>query len=233
MSENFFNVTISGEETLINDLNDFVYSLRDPVWYGLSAVADGMTNSLQAHIQRDVYDAYEPKSYPRRSRGNGVRFGLPLNDIHQMVVDHPTALSMSFTYEPSGYHSGKMQDALDAYNSRNEPRARTEARWNQPLKPNPVHGDALIRRIQTGRGYDWKPPAGMNQFPARPFWDNFVEEQKNGAIMDNFAYGISREVSDFQLEGGDKDIQWGASEGMLESTSHDYSLLPGDQISIG
>lgn len=232
MSESFFKVTIQGEETLTNDLNDYVFSLRDPIWEGFSAVADEMTNSLQAHIQKDVYDAYEPKSYPRRSNSGGIRFGIPLNDARQMVVEHPTALSLSFTYEPSGYHSGRMQDALDAYNARNEPKARTESRWNQPLKPHPVHGDALIRRIQTGRGYDWIPPKGMNRFPARPFWDNFVEEQKNGALIDAFAYGISRGVSDFRLEGGNRDIAWGASEGMLEGGSHDYSFYPEDQITM-
>lgn len=222
----FFNVTITGEETITNDVNDFIAGLRNPIWEGLSAVADGMTANLQVRIQEDVYDAYEPKSYPRRSSASGVRFGRSLIDKKNMVVSFPNSMSMSFSYEPTGYHSGKMQDALDAYSERNNPTQRTKSHFNEPLKPHPVHGDALIRRIQSGEGYDWKPPVALGEFPKRPFWDNFVEAQKNGLIIENFAYGFSRNVSDFRLEGGSKDLEWKPTEGMLEYNVWDEDFDP-------
>jgi hypothetical protein len=232
--DEFFSVTITGEETLTNDLNDFIKGLRDPIWEGLSAAADGMKNSLQAHIQSDVYDAYEPKSYPRRSKY--PNYGLALNDLDNKVVldvSFPNALSMLFNYTPVGYHSGKMQDTLDAfYKGSHEPTTRTNAHWDEPLKPHPVHGDKLIQRIQTGEGYDWKPKKGYTDFPRRPFWSNFVEEQRNGAIIENFAFGFSRSTSDLRLEGGKLDLEWDANDGVLEGVSHDYSLRPEDQISM-
>lgn len=227
--DEFFSVTITGEETLTNDLNDFIKGLRDPIWEGLSAVADGMTNSLQAHIQSDVYDAYEPKSYPRRSEN--PRFGISLGDRRNMDIELHH-MSLSFIYEPKGDHSGKMQDAKDAYNKKNEPTGRTESSWDEPLKPHPVHGDALIHRIQTGTGYDWKPKKGNKEFPRRPFWDNFVEEQRNGVIIENFAFGFSRGITGLQLEGGKLDLEWGANDGALEGVSHDYSVRPDDQITM-
>lgn len=214
----FFNVTVQGEETLTEDLNNYILSLRDPIWEGLSSAADGMTNSLQAHIQSDVYDEYQPTSYPRRSQN--PRFGIALIDKRQMEVSFPTALSMSFVYEPTGYHSGKMQDALDAYKTTKNGAVRSTSntirQWDKPLKPHPVHGDKLINRIQTGEGYDWK-----GEFPARPFWDNFVEEQKSGAAIENFAFGFSRGTSDLQLEGGSRDIEWRPEDGALGVTIWD------------
>lgn len=229
MNGNFFSVTISGEETLTNELNDFVLNLREPIWEGLSAVADGLTSGLQAHIQKDVYDAYEPSSYPRRSEN--PRFGIALNDKRQMEVKYPNSMSMTFTYEPTGYHSGRMQDAKDAYKTTKNGAVRSTSRtirqWDKPLKPHPVHGDKLIRRIQTGEGYDWK-----GEFPKRPFWDNFVEEQRSGLIVENFAFGFSRGVQEFCLEGGDKDLIWKAEEGMLEYSAWDEDFDPEEELPL-
>lgn len=226
----FFNVTMTGEETLQADLNDSLKAMLKPIKAGLTFVADDMVQSLRAHIEDDVYNAYEPKSYPRRRDNSRFGKGLASSEyIHSSVE----SLRLTFAYEPMGYHSGRMQDALDAYeeapNGSIRPTSRTKAMWNKPLKPKPVHGDALIQRIQTGEGYDWKSPKADPDNPnsvdspgwiKRPFWDNFVNEQKYTAFG-AFERGFKSSATDVNLvaEGHFMDIEWGATEGMLDSHS--------------
>lgn len=68
-------------------------------------------------------------------------------------------------------------------------------------------GDELIESIQTGRLEGEPPP--------RPFWNNFVEEQKNGAIMNTFSAYMRKHA--MVLEGGEKDLQFDGNESMLEA----------------
>ena len=221
----FFNVTVSGEETLRNDLNDFLRGMKEPIRNGLASVADGFATGLDKHIETDVYQAYKPKRYPRRGEGDSLTAAkYKHTEIHDM--------SVSFLYEPLGFHKGRKKDILGAeYDD-------VIHKWvvldpetgetkdiienpNDPLKPKPVHGDRLIERIQTGEGYDWKPKKGEDSFPKRPFWNNFVEEQRNGAALDSFARGFGSGYVSLVLEGGNRDLQWNADEGMLGSDSID------------
>ena len=217
----FFDVKITGEETLTTDLNSFLLTLRPPIKSGLNSVADGFVQNLNKHIQDDVYSEYKPKNYPRRPENESL---LSPNYKEIKIND----FSMSFQYEPKGFHKGKKKDVLGAewddmihkWVILDKETGATKDiidNPNDPLKPHPVHGDRLIQRIQTGEGYDWQPPKGEDSFPARPFWNNFVEEQKSGAAMDSFAYGFGSNVVDLIREGGDRDIQWGDNEGMLEA----------------
>ena len=230
--DSFFRVTVSGEETLTNDFNDFIKDLAYPILSGLTAVGDGMSANLMQHIQEEVYDAYTPKSYPRRwdpRRGGNTGFGESI--IEQVKKADVRTLSLSFVYEPHGYHSGRMQDAIDAYEDDKDgirkPTARTERSFNRPLKPNPVHGDKLINRIQTGKGYDWK-----GDFPARPFWDSFVGEQKNGAIIENFASGFNRAGFDLILEGNNKDLEWNFNEGKVSGNDFSADFDDDDELPL-
>ena len=228
---NFFTVKITGEETLTNDLNDFLHTLKEPIRTGLSSVADGFTQSLDKHIENDVYDAYQPKRYPRRMNSDSL-----LSPNYKDIKIHD--LSLSFQYEPKGFHKGRRKDILGAeYDDvihewiildpeTGETKDIIE-NPNDPLKPHPVHGDALIRRLQTGEGYDWKPPKGEDSFPKRPFWNNFLEEQKDGAALNSFVYGFGTHAVDLILEGGNRDMEWAANEGMIEGgfvDEEDYEL---------
>jgi len=227
----FFTVKVSGEGTLQNDLNSFLLTLRSPIKSALNSVADEFTQSLDKHIQNDVYGAYQPKHYPRRPDNESL-----LSPKYKEIKVND--FSLSFQYEPKGFHKGRKKDILGAeYDDiihewvilDKETGATKDIIEdpNAPLKPHPVHGDRLIQRIQTGEGYDWQPPKGEDSFPARPFWNNFVEEQKNGAAMDSFAYGFGSNVVDLVREGGNRDIQWGDTEGMLEAgivDDEDYEL---------
>ena len=103
----FFNVTMKGEETLSEDLSAFLLGLREPIRSGLHSVADGFSNSLDKHIQHDVYDEYDPKRYPRRQ----MKDSLMSPDYKEISVHD---LSLTFQYEPKGFHRGKMKDMLGA-----------------------------------------------------------------------------------------------------------------------
>ncbi|MBQ1945277.1 MAG: hypothetical protein II346_09775 [Ruminococcus sp.] len=46
---------------------------------------------------------------------------------------------------------------------------------------NPVGGDALVERIESGTGYEWRKHPGP-----RPFWKSFVDEMIGGAFASEF-----------------------------------------------
>lgn len=222
----FFTVKVSGEGTLANDLNSFLLELKDPIRTGLSSVADNMTKSLDKHIEDDVYREYNPLRYPRRPLNESL-----MSPKYKHISIHD--LTLSFQYEPMGFHRGKMKDMLGAEFDNNihkwvtiDPETHDIAgiieNPDDPIKPHPVHGDTLIQRIQTGEGYDWKEPA--KGFPQRPFWNNFVEEQRSGAIMDSFSYGFNSGTLKMVSEGGKRDLDWNGNEGMLEAGMDDYDL---------
>lgn len=69
-------------------------------------------------------------------------------------------------------------------------------------------GDVLIESIQTGELWGNPPP--------RPFWNNFVEEQKNEKIMQNFVNYFPKEYKVI-AEGGEKDVDFDSGESLLEA----------------
>lgn len=64
---------------------------------GLMAVGSELTKQLQQHVQTDVYDAYTPKSYIRRTNKGG------LIDSRYMKTSQ-RSMSVELTYLPSGYN---------------------------------------------------------------------------------------------------------------------------------
>ena len=233
MDGGFFKVSVLGADSLAQDFAHVKEDIRDAAFLGLVAVGDSMVSNLQYHIQRDVYNAYSPKSYPRRR--NNPRFGVPMIDKSNMepTVD-ARRLRLTFIYNPKGEHSGLIRDAQDFMIREGSDIVENPFyinRENEKIKPKPVSGDKLIKRIQTGEGYDWKAPGdGMlftepdkngkqeAKFPERPFWNLFVDGEKNGFSMEAFASGFSRGMSgNLILEGVSKDMEWGAEDGALDA----------------
>lgn len=180
----FFNVEIEGMETLQADLNKEVGAIYRAVPSALQLVGSEMILDLQKHINEDFYDKYDPVAYPRRR--DFPAFGTPIIDASNMDIS-VNGLSLAFTYSPMGFHSGQLKDTLN-WNESSGNAAMLSGEY--PIKPNPVHGDDLIRRLQTGKGYDWHLKKGKD-FPARPFWDKFVDEQINERISQNFVRGMN------------------------------------------
>ena len=81
-----------------------------------------------------------------------------------------------------------------------------------------MDSDDLIEIIQTNSGWKYEPSkdkSGREIMP-RPFWNNFVEEQRNGALINSFARGFGGSGFDIELEGGVLDLDFPADESMLE-----------------
>ena len=149
---------------LIDDFCKFENNVNKHIPKALRVVGAQMKESLSEHIINTVYntDIYAPKLY--RTRGRTDRFGsksllFQTDDTKPEIEGN----KLTFTFEPSGTHTGKMGDLKGYWSLPTADRAPEDA----PLKPRPVHGDDLIRRIETGKGYDWRPRKGYRSFPPR------------------------------------------------------------------
>lgn len=131
-------------------------------------LSDALRKKLKEFVEKNVYDAYKPSVYPRRSEHPGYGVALNETDKNAMVVGFADALAgggvVQMRYEPDGSHSGVFGNFYSG-----EKLGLIGADPNEPIKPSPVHGDSLIRRIETGEGYDWDVDVGP-----RPFWTSFV-----------------------------------------------------------
>ena len=164
-------VSVSGLENIDEEFNAFRQKLNQQLTKAVRAMEGPLKDDLYVHIEEDVYAAYKPKEYPRRR--DNPEFGIALNDMDKnaWLSILPQGNGFSFNYLPDGSHSGTTED-LDEYSD------NYDADTPRPIKPNPVHGDDLIRRIETGRGYDWACYPGK-----REFWQNFVNEEMDGYYL--------------------------------------------------
>ena len=153
---------VSGVESIDQDFKKVQAEIKTSIAKAMPQLADAMKQSLKEHIDQDVYAAYTPQAYPRRSENPG--FGVPLNDIDSNTFVDTWPDGVRLDYKPDGSHSGTKRDLKGGF-------AQDSIR---PIKPNPVHGDDLVRRIETGQGYDW------DFSMARPFFQNFVWEMVEG-----------------------------------------------------
>lgn len=162
------NVSVSGTDSIDKDFIGVTKRITAAITKAVPAIADGMGIALKQRIEEDVYRKYNPSVYPRRSAPGGTAFGTPLNDMEANTSYGitPDGKGMYFEYLPGGSNSATTANLRpgNKYYNADKP---------TPIKPpdKAVHGDDLIRRIETGTGYDWK--ANMK---ARPFWHNFVEK---------------------------------------------------------
>ena len=181
-------------ELFDSDIKQFQSELRNMMIKALPEVREDMKEALKRHIETDVY-SYSNKAYPRRK--DNPQFGPSLIDFDtrgQMTpigdIDaNATWAVVGFNYTPDGSHSGTTAD-LDPsskYYDADNPRA---------IKPNPVHRDALIRRIETGAGYDWK-----TKVKPRKFWQNFINEMtETDALEDSFVRWLSLQDKEILVE---------------------------------
>ncbi len=179
-----FKSEIEGWEEVQKELDNFKTKIDKGIVGGLKVVNNELVVSLQKHIQEDVYDEYAPKAYPRRK--NNPKFGRPIISEENMFPKIYKG-TLVFSYLPDGSHSGKYKDTLSWETKGKFATPNADKAAEYPIKPNPVHGDDLIKRIETGKGYDWEYHGG-----ARPFWQNFTKEQiEGGALERSFVKGMN------------------------------------------
>ena len=177
----------------------------------LNSIGAEMIHDLQRHINTDVYKAYQPRAYLRRK--DHPEYGTPLDDNTNFDTNIDVTgdeATLTFSYFPTGYHKAKFKDLPNDYRDFTN---------NEPIKPNPVHGDVLINRIQKGEGYDWKVP----DIKPRQFWDNFTREEFSGKIVTYFNKFVKEtpltkyEYKVKRISG--KDLQRYGRDGDLDTTA--------------
>lgn len=147
-----------------------------------NAVYADMKDALQEHIRDDVYAAYTPKEYIRRSKdpsmGTSLRASVENESYTQQIgpFDYSTGeVVAGLSYEPTGEHENWKWTDLD--------------------------GDKLIGRIEKKEPpYNWEPKKGP-KIPERQFWQLFVEEMIEGG---RFARTVESELKRMRIaEPGD------------------------------
>ena len=180
------NVKIEG---LDEEIKDEIAKINKQIPIALNQVGSEMILDLQRHIHEDWYNPWKPTVYHRRTDDSSL--GIPLGDDKNITayVDKFTK-SLGFIYAPTGWHEeGRLHNG-----------------WYRRGDGIRRDGDELIESIQTGRLAGSPPP--------RPFWNNFVEEQKNEKIMQTFTRGML--PYNLVLE-GEQDLQFDGNESMLEA----------------
>lgn len=182
-SEIILEFKTSGQESVDTEVQAFKMYLNYALGKALQEAKGKMLDVLKSHIESDVY-SFHQRTYPRRSEhggtdGNGD-FGPALNNMKVNAKWSRTETQMHekgvggiavLEYRPSGAHSGTTEDL--------DPRSPYyDADTPKPIKPKPAEADDLIRRIETGRGYDWE-----TKVKARPFWQNTANELIEGGVL--------------------------------------------------
>lgn len=186
---------------LYKDINDETAKIKKQIPKALEYVGSEMQKDLIKHLEEDFYDKYSPVAYKRR-------YDKGLKNKENINVD-VKGTNLIFSYTPKGEPQGTLKDSLN---------------WNENLEEwlklfhktadtpffSPAHNDDdLIVWAQR------KHEIGGYKIPARPFWNNFIEEQKNGKIISNFIVGMSP-YSMVIREIGEVDLILDGNESLLE-----------------
>jgi hypothetical protein len=172
---------VTGQASLDAEFRGFQALLADGMKKSLLEVNAKMQEALKEHIEQDVYYAYVPRVYERRSLNPG--FGTPLSDLQANVGFSVTEVQMHekgvggqtrFQYKPTGQHANSVWSGTD--------------------------GDALIGRLENkSPAYRW----GNRKVPERPFWQNFVDEMVDGGkAEDFFVDGMNFYAPQLEVEAG-------------------------------
>ena len=157
-------------------LNTLISEIADAEESALSEAQE----SLKKHIVEDVYQAYSPTVYKRRSNNNGL--GTPLSDLN----------AYSQTIPPAGGNvNGKLMVTSRLYY--NPKGAHQVKKWSSGASNKKgivnVDDNQLISRIEKkDPAYNW----GNDAVPPRPFWQNFINEMVTNKELENaFVWAMS------------------------------------------
>ena len=202
------SVGVVGLET---EVDNEIAKINNQIPIALNQVGSEMILDLQKHIQEDFYNEYSPVAYRRR-----YEKGLLKDDAFDLVKGMSSNRKtgsvshfIEFNYLPKGEPQGTLKDSLNWSEDLEEYLKSQYKTGETPFFSNPRNGDDLIVWGQTAHDI------GTKHIPARPFWNNFVEEQKNGAIMNTFSAYMTKHA--MVLEGGEQDLQFDGNESMLEA----------------
>ena len=181
------------------DVNDDIYreimnALIPEISDAYNDVLNNARDTLKKHIDEDVYDAYEPVVYMRRSKK--AEYGISLGaqvymDAYTRTIP-PASIraggKLGFTariwYHPDGSHK------VNRWSSH----PNTEI----PSWINNVDDSELISRIEKkSPAYNW----GQGKVPPRPFWQQFVDEMVDGGEFEKSFVNAMRATENIVADG--------------------------------
>lgn len=122
------SIRISGLESIDEDFKAFQSEVSAAVRGAMDGVGERMKDALKRHIEQDVYEAYTPKVYQRRSEN--LLLGTPLNNMDANTYIFNKGAGVTLDYLPTGDHA--------------------VAKWSG------ADGDALVGRIEKkSPPYNW------------------------------------------------------------------------------
>lgn len=186
---------------LDKDLNNEVDKINEQIPKALEYVGSEMQTSLIKHLDEDFYNKYSPVAYRRR-------YDKGLRNIENIDVNVKEK-NLIFSYMPKGEPQGTLKNSLNWNDNLEEWLKSVHKTADTPFFSRVHNDDDLIVWAQK------KHEIGQYQISARPFWNNFVEEQKNGAIMSSFVVGMSP-YSMVMLDRNGNDLIFTDSESILE-----------------
>lgn len=187
-------------EGLDKELNNEIAQIEKQIPKALENVGGEMIESLSRHLDEDFYNKYSPVAYRRR-------YTEGLRNKKNMIAT-VKGRTLQFEYKPSGKPTGTLgqtqnwSDELENWLKQFHKTATT------PIFSPAHEGDDLIVWAQK------RHEIGKYEIPARPFWNIFVEEQKNGGIFNAFSVGM---LPNYEVikENGENDVVFDSGESLL------------------
>ena len=195
------DVGIVGLDT---EIDKEIAEIEKDIPKALENVGSEIIESLSRHLDEDFYNKYSPVAYRRR-------YTEGLRNKKNMIAT-VKGRTLQFEYKPSGEPTGTLGDTLNWSEDLENWLKRFHKTATTPIF-SPAHdGDDLIVWAQK------RHEIGKYEIPARPFWNIFVEEQKNDGILNAFSVGM---LPNYEIikEGGEKDLVFDNGESMLEADS--------------
>lgn len=187
-------------EGLDEELNNEIAQIGKQIPKALENVGSEMIEGLSRHLDEDFYNKYSPVAYRRR-------YTEGLRNKKNMIAT-VKGRTLQFEYKPSGKPTGTLgqtqnwSDKLENWLKQFHKTATT------PIFSPAHEGNDLIVWAQK------RHEIGKYEIPARPFWNNFVEEQKNSGIIDAFVVGM---LPNYEIikENGENDVVFDSGESLL------------------
>lgn len=144
--------------TFAEDADKLLAAIEAAIAAAMPSVAEEIKNCIADHVQSEIY-THESKVYPRsHTLLSGALDAKAFTDGTTASVD----------YNPSGVRPGTWAEMPENV------RLKYGKSPSDPIKPNPLSGDAFIQRIETG-SYDYD-----TKFGARPFLTHAVTDLIEG-----------------------------------------------------
>lgn len=191
------NVKIEG---LDEELKDEIAKIEKQIPKALEQVGGEMIESLSRHLDEDFYNKYSPVAYRRR-------YTEGLRNKKNMIAT-VKGRTLQFEYKPSGKPTGTLGDTLNWSEDLENWLKQFHKTATTPIFSPAHEGDDLIVWAQK------RHKIGKYEIPARPFWNFFIEEQKNGGILNAFSVGM---LPNYEVikENGENDVVFDSGESLL------------------